>query len=154
MIDYTARQEDEVVTVHAELQLMPKHWYGWQMLPGYAGKQYVPYFSPIWMKEVTPRKTGKGILTIEFINALYAEGVQYFTLDLRVLKREASYLVSEIRYEDQDTRYRTAIISRIEFDWIRLFCPDLWTARPPSSFSTVEQGSVSHYLKAIFPIPD
>jgi hypothetical protein len=31
--------------VHAKLQLMPRHWYGWQMLPGYFG---VPYFSPIW----------------------------------------------------------------------------------------------------------
>lgn len=153
MIEYTARQEDEVVTVRAKLQLMPKHWYGWQMLPGYAGKQYVPYFSPIWMKEVTPRKTGRGILTNGFINALYAEGVQDFTLDLRVLKHEAGYLVSEILYEDQFTRDRTAIISHIEFEWIRLFCPDLWTARPPSSFSTAEQGSVSHYLKAIYPIP-
>ena len=83
---------------------------------------------------------------------LYAEGVQDFTFDLRVLKREANYLVSEILYEDQLTQDRTAIISYIEFEWIQRFCPDLWAAHTPS-FGTVEQGSVSHYLQAIFRLP-
>ena len=79
--------------MHAKLQLMPRHWYGWQMLPGYFG---VPYFSPIWVQEVTPRKTGKGILAVKFINMLYAEGVQDFHVNLRILKHEASYLTAEI----------------------------------------------------------
>jgi hypothetical protein len=136
--------------VHARLQLTPKHWYGWQMLPGYAGERNIPYFSPIRMEEVTPRKTGKGILTIKFFNALYAQGVQDFTLDLSILKREASYLVSEILYAGQSTRGRTAIIGRIEFEWIQFFCPSLWTSRPPSSFGTVEQESVSRYLDSLF----
>jgi hypothetical protein len=61
--------------VTANLQLIPKHWYGWQMLPGY-GEWDVPYFSPICINEVTPRKTGRGILAISFFNALYQEGVQ------------------------------------------------------------------------------
>jgi len=84
--------------VNAKLQLTRRHWYSWQMLPGYFGEPRVPYFSPIWVKEVTPRKTGKGILTLGFINTLYAEGVQDFTLDLRILKHEGGYLVSEILY--------------------------------------------------------
>ena len=79
--------------MHAKLQLMPRYWYGWQMLPGYFG---VPYFSPIWVQEVTPRKTGKGILAVKFINMLYAEGVQDFHVNLRILKHEASYLTAEI----------------------------------------------------------
>jgi hypothetical protein len=154
MVDNTVRRGDEVTTMYAKLQLTPKHWYGWQMLPGYVAERNVPYFSPIWVQDVTPRKTGRRILTVRFINALYAEGVQDFALELRVLKHEINYLVSEILYPDQSMRDRTAIISNIEFDWIRRFCPDLWTARPPSSFSTVEQGSVSHYLKALFRFPD
>jgi len=90
-----------VATVNAKLQLTPGHWYGWQMLPGYFGEPPVPYCSPIWVKDVTPRKTGKGILGLGFINTLYAEGAQGFTLDLRILKHEASYLVSEILYEKE-----------------------------------------------------
>jgi hypothetical protein len=148
------RREDAVTTMHESMKLTPRHWYGWQMLPGYDGEQYVPHFSPILLEEVTPRKTGKGILTVGFFNAFYPEGVQDFTLDLRILKRESSYLVGEILYEDARTRDRTAIISHIDLEWIRRFCPELWTAYPPSSFGTVEQGSSFHYLKAIFQRPD
>jgi hypothetical protein len=139
--------------MNAKLQLVPKHWYGWQMLPGYVtGDNCLPYFSPIWIQEVTPRKTGKNILAVRFINVLYAEGVQDFFLDLRVLKREASYLVSEILYTGQSTRDRTAIISHIDFDWLRRFYPDLCAAQPPSSFGTAEERTISGYLDALFPI--
>lgn len=89
-----------------------------------------------------------------FFNALYAEGVSDIALDLRILKHEASYLVGEILYEGQFAPDRTAIISRIEFEWIRRFCPEMWTSRPPSSFSTVELRSASDYLKALFRRPD
>ena len=134
---------------HARLQLRPKRWFGWQMLPGYSG----PYFSPIWVEEVTPRKTGKRILKVRFINVLYAAGVEDFSLDLRILKHESDYLVSEIVYSEQTTNDRTAIISHIEFEWIQRFCPEIWAARPPSSFSTAEQGNVSRYLTALFGLP-
>jgi hypothetical protein len=109
----TSRQEEPGTTVNAKLQLTPTHWYGWQMLPGYFGEPRVPYFSPICVKEVKPRRTGKGILALGFINTLYAEGVQDFTLDLRILKHEASYLVSEILYGKDGPSDRTAIISDI-----------------------------------------
>ncbi len=139
-----------MATAHERLQLTPEHWFGWQMLPGYVAEGNVPYFSPIWVNGVIPRKTGRRILVLQFINVLYAEGVQDFSLDLRILKHEQSYLVSEILYQDKPMRYRTAIISHIEFEWIRRFCPELWEARPPSSFSAVEQGSVSRYLTTLF----
>ncbi len=136
--------------MNTRLQLTPRHWYSWQMLPGYFGEPPVPYFSPIWVKEVTPRKTGKGILGLGFINTLYAEGVQDFTLDLRILKHEASYLVSEILYGKEGPPDRTAIIGLIGFEWIRHLCPGIWAASPPSSLRGIEQGSVSHYLNAVF----
>lgn len=139
-----------MTTVNAKLQLSPRHWYSWQMLPGYFGDPPVPYFSPIWVKDVTPRKTGKGILRLGFINTMYAEGVQDFTLDLRILKHEASYLVSVILDEKEGPSDRTAIIGLIGFEWIQHFCPNTWTARPPSSFRDIGQRSVSHYLNALF----
>lgn len=139
-----------MTTANAKLQLTSGHWYSWQMLPGYFGEPPVPYFSPIWVKDVTPRRTGKGILRIGFINTLYAEGVQGFTLDLRILKHEASYLVSAILDREEGPSDRTAIIGLIGFEWIQHFCPSTWTARPPSSFRGMEQGSVSRYLNALF----
>ena len=103
--------------VNTKLQLTRRHWYSWQMLPGYFGEPRVPYFSPIWVKEVTPRKTGKGILALGFINTLYAEGVQDFSLDLRILKHEAGYLVSEILYGNEGPSDRTAIVGhRVRVD--------------------------------------
>ena len=94
---------------NTKLQLLPNHWYIWQMLPGYSGDLPVSYCSPIWVRDVTPRKTGKGVLGLDFINTLYAEGVQSFTVDLRILKHEASYLVSEILYGKDGPSNRTAV---------------------------------------------
>lgn len=106
-----------------KLELLPQNWYGWQMLPGYLG---TPYFSPIWIEGVTPRKTGKGILGVTFINVFYAAGVQDCDINLRIMKHEEDYLVSEILYGSNEPNDRTAIVSRIDFDWIRLFCPTFW----------------------------
>lgn len=139
-----------MTVVHPKLQLKPKQWYGWQMLPGYNGEQYAPYCSPIFVEEVVPRKTGRGIITVGFFNALYASGVNDFALDLRILKREAKYLVSEIIDNDGPALGRTGIISLIEFEWIQRFCSGLWSSHPPSSFALGEQRNVSHYLNALF----
>jgi hypothetical protein len=130
----------------AKLQMAPKNWYGWQMLPGYGSG--FPYFSPIWVQEVIPRKSGRGILGLKFINALYAEGVQDFTLDLRIIRHQASYLVAELLYEGESSRDRTAIISKIELSWIRYLCPELWASRPASDSSGQEDAT--HYLNTIF----
>ena len=42
------------------------HWYGWQMLPGYVSDDPYPYFSPIYVGEITPRKTHRRILALRF----------------------------------------------------------------------------------------
>lgn len=132
------------------LQLAPDGWYGWQMLPGYGGGRNVPYFSPIRVTRVTPKKTGKKILTVSFLNVLYAEGVQDFTLDLRILKHEPDYLIADLLDDGSGQEGRAAVISHIEFEWIRRFCPDLWTANPLESKGSAAQGSVSIYLDEIF----
>lgn len=133
------------------LQLVQSNWYGWQMIPGYFGERNVPYFSPIRVIRVTPKKTGKGILNIQFWNVLYAEGVQDFDLDLRVLKHEPDYLIADIVYVGSGSKGRAAVISQVEFEWIRRFCPDLWSTRPPEQMSPGAQASISVYLDELFP---
>jgi hypothetical protein len=132
-----------------KLKLAPNCWYAWQMIPGYIGERSVPYCSPIFMQRVVPRKTGKGVLGVSFVNVFYAEGVQDFSLDMRILKHAADYIVAELLYGNDDPD-RVAVISHIEFKWIERFCPRLWFHRPPSSLNSAGTGSVSAYLGEVF----
>lgn len=129
------------------LVLEPRHWYGWQMLPGYIGDGFQPYFSPIHVHQIVPKKSGKRILRLDFFNALYAEGAKDFELDLRILKHENTYLVAELVYGPSHSE-RTAIISTIDANWIRRYCPDLWdSSRLPMDASYF---TVSAHLDDIF----
>jgi hypothetical protein len=132
-----------------KLKLVPQYWYAWQMIPGYIGKRNVPYCSPIFVEGVAPKKTGKGILTLDFMNVFYADGVQSFSVDLKVLKHSKDYLVADL-LSGLEKPDRTAIISHIEFAWIERFCPELWFHRPPSSIGRDASGSVSLYLSEVF----
>ena len=119
------------------------------MIPGYVGERSVPYYSPIYVNAVEPRKTGKSILRLDFLNVLYAQGVQDFRIDIRVLKRAKDFLVGELIDVPGEDTGRVAIISHIEFSWIERFCPNLWYHRPPSSTSHGTD-SVSDYLDEVF----
>lgn len=143
-------QVDLMPMPQAGLILTPRHWYGWEMLPGYAEARHVPYFSPTYLYSLHPQKTGRRTLTLRFLNARYAEGVKDVSLELRILKHASDYLVAEIRDDTSSSSERIGIVSHIEFEWIRQFCDDLWAIRPPSSFGAIEQHSVSHYLDALF----
>ncbi len=132
------------------LKLHAGHWYGWQMLPGYEGGRAVPYFSPVYVGGVIPRKTGVRQIGLQFLNPLYAQGVQDFGLELQILLHAPQYLVARIVDADRTSSPRTAVVSHVEFEWIRRFCPELWESQPPSSFTGVEQRSVSAYLDAVF----
>lgn len=132
-----------------KLKLVPQSWYAWQMIPGYVGERNVPYCSPIWVERVVPRKTGKGVLTLDFMNVFYVEGVQDFSLDLKILKHSANYLIAELLYGSEGPD-RVAVISNIEFVWIERFCPELWRNRPPSSVAGLATTSVSIYLSEVF----
>jgi hypothetical protein len=133
------------------LKLVPDRWYGWQMIPGYGGERNVPYFSPIRISRVTPKKSGNRVVNVSFWNVLYAQGVQNFQLDLRILARKPDYLIAEILYGESGPADRCAVISHIEFEWIHRMCPGIWSARPPESMGPLAQGSVSIYLNEVFP---
>ena len=102
-------------------------WYAWQMLPGYID---TPFFSPIYMKNIKPFKTGNGIINLVFFNAAYAEGVQNFSVDLHVIKRTDSYFIGEY-LNSSPSPERSAIISDICFGWLSLFFPSYIEQHPP-----------------------
>ena len=134
-------------------QLVENRWYAWQMIPGYVGERSVPYCSPIYVKTVNPLKTGKSVLRLGFINVFYAEGVQDFTLDLRLLRRSVNCLAAEIIYPGVKDIDRCAVISHIEFGWIERFCSELWHSHPPLGMGSGVEGSVQVYLDTIFGLP-
>lgn len=142
----------ELPVTPSRLILQPAHWYGWQMLPGYGGHRNVPYFSPIYTQQVKPLKTGRRQLRMSFLNVLYAAGVQDMSLELRVVVHAADYLVTEVEGPDEDAK-RVGIVSHIEFEWVRRFCPELWAAQPPTKFGSAAENSVSQYLDAAFSPP-
>jgi hypothetical protein len=113
------------------------------MNPGYIGR-CVPYFSPIHVTRVTPLKTSKGILEIDFWNVCYAEGVQNFAgMRLKILLRAENYLIAHL--QGSGSEVRSAIVSHIEFAWLDRFCPHIVEAHPKS-------GSIPLYLDRIFGI--
>jgi len=128
----------------ASFALSPGSWNSWQMLPGYFGARMTPYFSPILIRRVEPLKSGKSLLRLDFFSALYAEGVQDFTLDLKILKRATNYVIADLPYDAE----RSAVIGHIEFSWLDQFCPDLVAAHPTARFN-----SVSVYLDSVFSSP-
>ena len=106
----------------------------------------------LYMQFVKPLNSGNGNLKIKFVNAMYAEGVQSFDVDLRILGRYENYLIGEIDHHGTSITGRVAIISHIEFDWIRQCCPEIWWSRPPASYNAAIQGSISLYLDEVFKI--
>lgn len=133
-----------------QFEITKDRWFAWQMIPGYIGERSVPYCSPIFITGIKPLKTGKGIFHIDFINVFYAEGVQNFSIKIKMLKRAENYLIGDLIYSDNEDSGRCAVISHIEFEWVKKFCPELWYQRPPSSCSSIAANSITEYLNEVF----
>jgi hypothetical protein len=129
------------------LCLVGGRWYGWQMLPGYTAG-YDPYFSPIRVLRAEGLKTGRGIFRLDFWNALYAEGVQEFQVDLNVQTRHAAYLVADLREPGGGVVERSAVISTMSITWLQRFCP-LLVHGPP--VGTAGDDDAQRYLDGLFP---
>lgn len=136
--------------VSERLRLSPGRWYGWLMLPGYSERGGAPYRSPIHVTAVTPRKTGKGILGLTFRNVLYAQGVQDFDVDLRILTHHRDYLVGTLLYGEQGPHDRTAVISRISLEWIRQMCPGVNAKSRLEATVGSTSENVTAYLNDLF----
>lgn len=129
--------------------LAPEQWCAWQMLPGYTGERCVPYFSPLHVRRVRPLKTRKQVLELDYVNVLYAEGVQFFSgIRFQVLTRAANYLVA--RVEEPTSDDRVAVLSHIEFGWLAACCPGVLRAFPPARLGSPYDSSISLYLDFVF----
>ncbi len=126
------------------------NWYGWQMLPGYIGKHCIPYFSPIFVTDFKAHKNGKGLFRIEFLNVAYAEGMQNFSVEMKVLKRAKDYLVGELVEDTGISSDRCAIISNIEAEWLRRFCPELLARYPQLTNLDLNSESLAQLLSEAF----
>jgi hypothetical protein len=131
----------------SRLMLERNRWYSWQMMPGY-GARLSPYFSPILITAITPLRTGKSLLQLDFINALYAEGVQNFRITGRVLRHAPAYLVAELQYTDDGPKDRTAIIGAIDVEWVRRFCPGI--RLPAELTSDGAEAELQQHLTELF----
>ena len=127
--------------------LSPGRRYGWQMLPGYTNG-YSPYFSPIRVERVVPRKTGAGWLDIEFYNAFYAEGVQDFHLSVRILIRGENYLVCAI--DGPGSSQRTAVISSLSMDWLRDHCREFVEKISYREMEGLAKSEMDYFLNMAF----
>jgi hypothetical protein len=134
--------------VVSQFTIVENKWFGWQMMPGYVGTGFLPYCSPIFVSEVKALKTGKGIIQLKFLNAFYAVGVQDFSITMKVMKRDTNYLVGDLMDSINKSSDRCAVISQIEFEWIKEFCPTFYHHQPPSSEH--ENASVEDYLNKAF----
>lgn len=131
----------------AQLTLKPGNWYAWQMLPGY-GSGLEGYFSPIYVQRVQPPKSGKQQLRLVFLNARYAQGVQNFTVKLRVLARRQNHLLASL-IEAEDAR--DVVISHITQTWLEHHMADLLRLNPPSQFpECLAQHELHYYLNKLF----
>lgn len=130
--------------------LKPNRWYGWQMIPGYVGERCVPFCCPCHVRSVTPQKSGKGLLTLEVWITGYAEGVNMGEVELKVIHRGDTYLIAQILYPPKAEINRCVVISEIEFEWVRRFCPELWQEMAVPVHLLFAPGSAQSYLQEFY----
>ena len=107
------------------LKLDQGSWYGWTMWPGYGDQ---PYRSPVLAHAVIPLKTGCGQLDFAFCNLGYAEGVKDMRYRLRILKREARYLLAELICPRGKATDRAVCLEPLTVSWMtRAFSPDSYS---------------------------
>lgn len=119
--------------------LEPERWYALELLLG-AHSQGGPQFKPIFVEKITPRKTGKGLLGLQFYSP---EGES--RAEARILKRMSEYLVAELGDN-------CGIFRPLTFEWLARYCPDLVEKHPFPSFpwETRYEGDMQFYLDQVF----
>lgn len=111
------------------------------MYPGYAG----PYFSPIRVTGLTPLGTGKRLMQLDFFNACYAEGVQTFTMPMKILHRAPDHMLAALINHDDKPPERTAVISELSWDWLTACLPEHTLDK---RFDTAE-AAVAHFFRNV-----
>ena len=107
--------------------LQSKKWFAMEHIFADAHRHY----SPVWIENVNPLPSGKGVLELTFFHANYPEGVQGKIYQVRVLQRMPAYLVGARQELDGSTR-GTLIFEVITPEWMALHFSNnpISTARP------------------------
>ncbi len=71
-------------------------------------------------------------------------------MDLLILHRASQYLIAGLMYGCDTPGERCAVVSEIEFEWIRRFCPWIWERRSLSGDDRRAHEDVQRYLGTIF----
>ncbi len=80
------------------------------------------HYSPIWVEEVCPLKTGKSLLLVKFFHAAYTQGVQDKGYTVQVLKRTAAYMLA-FRVFPGDKETTSVIFQKISLEWLEEHFP-------------------------------
>lgn len=96
--------------------LIPSHWFGLTMFPGYVD---CPYHSPIRVDAI--ESLGNRMFQLRFLNLGYAAGVQDFSKRLRTLRRTQTHLVAE----ETEVEDRTYVLVSLNPAWLRRHFPEL-----------------------------
>lgn len=106
-----------------QFELKPRTWYGMELLFS-DGKWH---YSPVWIEDVMPRKTGNGILLVRFFHAAYAKGVQSKEYNLQVIRRSEGYLLA-LRVEYENTSGHPIIFQGMSIGWLEKHFPGQFNA--------------------------
>jgi len=94
--------------------------------------------SPIIIEEVTPLKTGNGLLRLTFVQAIHPIAARKRETVIRVLSRTDNYLIGTIK--DKDGNQQAAMLTLPEYEWLETYCPLLIKRRGPSNLSFLMEG--------------
>lgn len=104
-----------------------ERWYAMDYFHATSGdsRELFEHFSPIYLFDVHPLKTGRGILQIDFYHAMYPEGVRHKVYDLKVFKRTSFMLMAE-RVDISDSEPPILLLHEITKKWLISRFPDRW----------------------------
>lgn len=108
----------------AKLELTIGKWWGLLEVPARAPAWSA---SPVLITNVTPLKTGKSLLALEFVQPIHPGGAVERNLTLQVIQHDFDHLVG--RYDDAGRR-RLAVLCEADFDWMATYCAEHLRRRP------------------------
>lgn len=120
-------------------------WWGWHELP-------IPHpgwgAGPVLVERVQPMKTGKGLLTLTFLQPMRPVVGVRRTVILCVLHRATTHLVGSF---DDEGVARTAVVSVADPAWLKSFCPMLPLRMPlgTGSVITMPTGETWQYKPSV-----
>ena len=100
--------------------LRHRKWYAMEYLAD-SGQSLFELYSPIYVFDIQPMKSGSGRLEIEFWHLNYSAGAQRKRYRLAVLKRANNYLVAE--RIDASGPVPTIVLKNVSIAWYRKHFP-------------------------------